>query len=339
MLEKPDLEDDRLLDCLKADYGLSAIQVTFLPLGADQHTAAYRIVTEDATTYFLKLRSGLFDETSVALPKFLSQQGIGQIIPPLPTRTGLLWANLEPYKLILYPFVEGQDGYDAGLTNDQWAEFGRALRQIHALAVPSSLVKRIRRETYSARWRDRVTSFLDLAEGGPFDDSVARKLAAFLSARREQILDLVDRADRLAETLRAQTPDVVLCHSDLHAGNILITASDAFYIVDWDEPILAPKERDLMYVGGGLMGGWRAPQEEEYLFYRGYGQAPVDPIALAYYRYERIVQDIAAFCEQLFLTTEGGADREQAYRWLTSTFLPNHTLEIAYRSDKTLTEG
>jgi hypothetical protein len=45
-----------------------------------------------------------------------------------------------------------------------------------------------------------------------------------------------------------------LCHSDIHAGNILIDVNDDFYIVDWDNPILAPKEHDLMFIGGGQRG-------------------------------------------------------------------------------------
>jgi spectinomycin phosphotransferase len=129
-----------------------------------------------------------------------------------------------------------------------------------------------------------------------------------------------------------------LCHSDIHAGNILIDASDAFYIVDWDNPILAPKERDLMYVGGGQMGAWHTPQEEETLFYRGYGRTQIDPTALAYYRYERIIADIAVYCEQIFLTNEGGRDREQSLQYLASNFVPNGVLEIAYKADQTLRE-
>jgi spectinomycin phosphotransferase len=127
-----------------------------------------------------------------------------------------------------------------------------------------------------------------------------------------------------------------VCHSDIHAGNILIGADDAFYIVDWDTLTLAPKERDLMYIGGGLLGNWLHPEEEEARFYRTYGQTQMDATALAYYRYERIVQDIAAFCEQLLLTNEGGEDREQSLGYVISNFLPNHTVAIAYQSDKTL---
>ncbi len=55
----------------------------------------------------------------------------------------------------------------------------------------------------------------------------------------------------------------MLCHSDIHGGNVLIAENDALYIVDWDEPIMAPKERDLMFIGGGIANVWNKPHEEE----------------------------------------------------------------------------
>jgi spectinomycin phosphotransferase len=60
---------------------------------------------------------------------------------------------------------------------------------------------------------------------------------------------------------------------------------------------------------------------------------------LAYYRYERIIEDIAIYCEQIFLTDEGGRDREQSLQYLASNFLPNGVLEIAYETDQTLKES
>ncbi|MGD8791825.1 MAG: phosphotransferase [Anaerolineae bacterium] len=165
-------------------------------------------------------------------------------------------------------------------------------------------------------------------------DPIATELAAFLRAKRDTIVDLVRRVERLTEALRVRTLKPVLCHADIHAGNILIDA-DTFYVIDWDDPILAPKERDLMFVGGGLMGRGRTPQEEETLFYQGYGPKQIDPGALAYYRYERIIQDIALFCERVFLTDGEDPDRAQSLRYLKSNFMPNGTITIAYRSDKT----
>ncbi|MBN1814613.1 MAG: aminoglycoside phosphotransferase family protein [Anaerolineae bacterium] len=339
MLEKPDIQDESIIACLQSEYGLNGVRLSFLPLGADRNTAVYRAVAGDETSYFCKLRSGVFDETSVTLPKFLSDRGIAQIIAPLETQAGRLWANLDIFKVILYPLIAGRNGYEVDLSERHWRDFGKALKSVHTVVLPPALIKRIRRETYSPKWREIVRTFLGRVDSDAFDDPVAVRLAAFLQAKRGEILDLIERVERLARVLRARSPEFVLCHSDVHAGNILIDANDALYMVDWDDPILSSKERDLMFVGGAQGFAGHTPQEEETLFYRGYGQTQIDPVALAYYRYERIVEDIAVYCERLFLTDEGGQDREQSLRYLESNFLPDGTIEIAYKSDKTLSPG
>ena len=159
-----------------------------------------------------------------------------------------------------------------------------------------------------------------------------------MKAKRDETLELVERAERLALMLQVQTPEFILCHGDIHAWNLLIDINDALYMVDWDTLIFAPKERDLMFVGGGLGGNGHTLQEEETLFYQGYGQTRINPIAIAYYRYERIIEDIAVYCEQILLTDEGGDDRVQSLENLKSNFKPNGTIKIAYQSDKTLKE-
>ena len=56
VLEKPDLQDENIIACLQDEYGLLVVQIAFLPLGADLNTAVYRVVADDETSYFLKLR-------------------------------------------------------------------------------------------------------------------------------------------------------------------------------------------------------------------------------------------------------------------------------------------
>ena len=335
MLEKPDLPDEIIIACLRNEYGLRVTQIAFLPIGADLNTAVYRAVAEDGSLYFVKLRRGAFDEITVTLPKFLSDQGIAQIIAPLATTRGQLWANQGVDKLMLYPFVDGRNGYAVDLSAHHWIDLGKALKRIHTMILPQVMMNRISRETYTPQWRESVKTFL-ARPADASDDPVAVETSAFLKTKHNEILDLVERAERLAQTLQVRASEFVLCHSDIHAGNILIDTNDALYIVDWDNPILAPKERDLMYVGGGQGFTGHTAQEEETLFYRGYGQTQIDPFALAYYRYERIIEDIAVECAQIFSTNDGGADREQALRWLTSNFEPNNAIEIACQSDMTI---
>jgi len=333
MLEKPDFPDEKILACLHDAYGLSMARLTFLPLGADLNTAVYQAVTVDETPYFVKLRRGRFDELSVTLPKWLSDQGIRPIIPPLATTTGQLWANLDPFTLILYPFIEGRDAYEVPLSERHWHEFGVALRGIHAAALPPTLLSQIRRETYSPHWRNVVKGFLERLGDEVYDDPVANELAAYLPTKRAELRALVARTEALAQALQAQTPEFVVCHSDLHAGNFLIANNGALTIVDWDDPILAPKERDLMYIGGGQIKNWRTPQEEEALFYPAYGPTPVNPIALAYYRYQRIIEDIAVECEHIFLSGDSSEDRAQSLAYLKSNFRTNGVLALAYQSE------
>jgi spectinomycin phosphotransferase len=77
MLEKPDLSDELLAARLRDEYGLRAAEIAFLPLGADLNTAVYRVVADEGSAYFLKLRSGGFDDTGVAVPRLLRDRGTG----------------------------------------------------------------------------------------------------------------------------------------------------------------------------------------------------------------------------------------------------------------------
>ena len=332
MLEKPDLQDSLIIAGLQEAYNLPAARLVFLPLGADINTAVYRAEAQDGTAYFLKLRKGVFDETTVTIPLFLKAQGVQPVIAPLASRTGQHWADFGDYTMILYPFIAGANGWDVALSERQWREFGAALKGIHAVRLPPGLEAQLPCEDYSPRWRELVRTFQAQVKQDTFDEPAAARLAAFMQEKRAEIDQVVRRADELGETLQERSLERVLCHSDVHGGNLLLGADGALYIVDWDNPILAPKERDLMFIGGGV-GEMGKSAREQALFYQGYGPAQVDRMALAYYRYERIVQDFAAFCQQLLLTTEGSEDREQGFYYFTTNFLPGGEIEIARQTD------
>ncbi len=332
MLEKPDLADALLFARLSESYGLHAAAIAFLPLGADAGSAVYRVDAHDGRAYFLKLRRSPFDEMAVAVPSFLSGQGIPQIIPPLPTLAGGLWTRLDVFTLTLYPFVAGEDGYAASLSQPQWIEFGAILKRIHSANLPDALLRALPRETYSRRWREQVSFFQSQLRAAAFLDPVAADLAAFLNARPGIVQELVAGAEELAQRLQGHPQvDWVLCHADIHAGNLLLAPAGALFIVDWDTALLAPLERDLMFVGSGLGPGWDQPQTAAW-FYQGYGPAAVDPVGLAYYRCERMVQDIAAYCEQILSAAENPQDRAQGLVYLKSSFAPNGVVDIALQS-------
>jgi spectinomycin phosphotransferase len=308
--------------------------LTFLPLGADQGSAVYRVVSDDGTEYFLKLRKG-FDEIIVTVPLFLKSQGIEEIIAPFETKSKQGWVELGEYKMILYPFIDGKNGFEMELTDRHKRTLGRALKRIHSTQVLPELKRLIPQETYSPKWRENLKSLQEEVENKTFDDPTAAKLAEFMKSKRAEITHLIERTGQLASDLQSRPLEFVLCHTDIHGGNILITENNDFYIVDWDAPILAPKERDLMFIGGGIDYIWKSGRDQA-VFYEGYGKTNIDFSMLAYYRYERIIEDLVAYGEQLLLTREGGADREPAYRRFAGNFEPGQTIEIADNTYKLL---
>ena len=86
MLEKPKIPDELIISHLQKQYDLSAAQLEFLPLGADAGTAVYRVLTDDGSACFLKLRKG-FAEITVTVPLFLHSQGIEEIIVPFESQS------------------------------------------------------------------------------------------------------------------------------------------------------------------------------------------------------------------------------------------------------------
>lgn len=320
---------------LNAAYGLRIRRLEFLPLGADANTAVYRVTGAGEETYFLKLRGAVFEPVSVTIPAFLHDLGIQQIIAPLRTLAGRPWACLEPYVCILYPYIEGRSGLETPLSEAQWIAFGTALNAVHSASLPPALRGQLAVEAYSPRWRDRVRTFQAQVEQTTFADPLAACLAQVMREHRADIDHLVARAGQLAGALRARPLEFVLCHADIHAGNLLLAKDGALYIVDWDDPILAPKERDLMFIGGGIGDVWNSAGEEA-LFFQGYGTAAIDLTALAYYRYERIAADIAAFCEQILPTRGASPDREQGLGYFVSNFDPGGVLDIARQTEARL---
>jgi spectinomycin phosphotransferase len=327
MLEKPDISDKLIIARLQEEYHLRVAELTFLPLGADQGSAVYRVVSEDGTDYFLKLRKG-FDEITVTVPLFLKSQGIQEIISPFETKSKQGWANFGEYKMILYPFIDGKNGFEMELTDDHKRRLGSALKAIHSTQVSPELKRLIPKEAFSPQWRERIRSLQAQVEELSFQDPNAAKLALFMKSKRNEITQLVERAESLASELQSKLLELVLCHTDIHGANILVTENNDFYIVDWDAPLLAPKERDLMFIGGGIDYIWKSGRDEA-VFYDGYGKTNIDFAMLAYYRYERVIEDLVAYGEQLLWTDEGGADRPEAYERFTGNFEPGQTIEIA----------
>ena len=332
MLTPPDLPHDAIAQHLASAYELHDIRAEFLPLGADVNSVVFRVKANDGTTYFLKLRRSGFDQGVVAVPAFLRhERGIEAVMSPLPTTSHQLSVQGHGFDWALYPFFDGSSGFERTLTDRQWIALGTALGAIHLTELPESLSAALPRERYDHRWREGVRRYQRRFINGVRGGGIVERFLAFWEEHAEEIDTIVYRSEQLASILLERPPQLVPCHSDLHAGNVLLGDADRLAIVDWDTLILAPKERDLMFIGGGVGHAWNQAREEA-LFYEGYGQPDLDLVALAYYRYERIVKDLLEYCDQMLDPAASTQDREEGLRQMQSQFLPDDVVAIAHRS-------
>jgi spectinomycin phosphotransferase len=324
--------DTAIASCLGASYGVSVRQVERLALGLDSDAAVFRIDAADGARYFLKLKRGDPPERSVLVPRMLRAAGISQVVAPLDTSTGALWGRIGGASALLYPFVEGRSGRSRGLTTEQWTELGTTIARIHAVEPSPEVMAVLPVEQFvpAPRWIEPLEWVLAGEHRSQSHDELAAPVAAFLDERRAEMRVLLDRTRDLGRELRGQRLERVLCHSDLHLNNVMVDTQERLHLVDWDQPILAPRECDLMLLSGTAFGGFAEGSAEQAAFLAGYGPVSANPVVMAYYYHERVTTDLGSFAHELYWLPDADDEtRWAAARWLRVIFEPGRSADAA----------
>jgi spectinomycin phosphotransferase len=313
---------------LEEHFHIKSESVEVLPLGNDSGASVYKIVDLYQKTYFLKHSKGEESKVGVRIPNYLYSQGIDTVISPIVSKKGDLWVSEKGYTWVLYPFVESRSGYEVEFSPFQWSSFGESLKNIHAVSLPEELLSSLPKENFHSTSCALVEESDGKIQTTAFNDPVSAKLADFWMEKRRDILSLVNNTEQLEREARTQPYDLVLCHADLHPGNTVIDQSGKLLIVDWDSPILAPREKDLMFIGGGH----RFKHTDIHAFYNAYGEVKLNRQLIAYYRNERIVADIAVYADEILGEKGTTEDRETGLELLMRQFEPGREVEAALSS-------
>ncbi len=309
MREQPKISEDSLLTCLQDSYGLSAISIEFLPIGLDYRAGVYRVMSEQGTPYFLKATSRSLYEGSCLVPRYLKEQGIASVVAPLPNKYNTLWTSLGKWTVIVYPFLDGDTSW-TGMTDIQWKEVGTIFQQIHHVMLPSFGFESLRKETFDpteyAQWiHDFEAQHLE-AHDNESASASKRTLRSLWLTHQSIIHMAVTSLEKLAADLQSRSLPYVICHADLHPANLLRDPLGHVFVIDWDEVMLAPKERDFLFIRESSADSETLPGTPA--FFQSYGQTDIDWIALTYFRYERVIQDLIASAQEVFYRDDLGED-------------------------------
>ena len=99
------------------------------------------------------------------------------------------------------------------------------------------------------------------------------------------VIEKISNTKSLARRTKNENLPFVLCHTDIHGGNIMKDSREKLYLVDWENVILAPKEADLFIF---------ADADCSPMFCK---EANAD--AVAYYKIRRDLEDIWEFLRGL----------------------------------------
>ena len=193
------------------------------------------------------------------------------------------------------------------------------------LKLTTHILQYVKQESFIPKWSSLAKTLHKQVNTRNYDDPYQKQLAIFWKENNETIQTLVERAEILGKRLQHANLEFVLCHADIHTANILITQEQNMFIVDWDDTLLAPKERDLMFVLG--------EKREEQLFFKGYGRMEINPLALAYYGYEWCVQEIGDFGERVFLMKDAGeSTKKDSVEGFIKLFSHGDVVEAAFNT-------
>jgi spectinomycin phosphotransferase len=328
MLEPPKIEIGALIDRVRLAFEVPVTDATFLPVGNDSSASSFRL-DGSSGPWYLKVLHGPVNPGMVEIPRALAAVGIKHILAPLSTVDGEAIDPGEPFSFVLYPFIEARPGGEVGLTGELRTQLGRWLSSVHEVLPPANVERVVPRELFVPRDEDYLQRACDELDGIQPADDFERKLLASWRLHLDTIRHCLDRTRALARAALDRPMERVMCHADFHAWNVLVEPSGDFIVVDWDDPILAPRERDLMFVSGAIAD--LDPEGND--FYTGYGPVETDRSLIAYYRFDWTLQEFSDYHQRVFDHSLSDAARREAIGFFDQLFLPDDEVATALRAD------
>jgi thiamine kinase-like enzyme len=303
-----------LIEILEREYGLTIERLTYLKQAWVAH--CYAVDCAGGERYFCKLYDQERQARTYArdLEFYLSlsdqlyeKQLLPGIAHPVATRHKQFAVSYNGALLILFHWIPGQT-------------IGFERFPDHVLEKVAALVGRLHASTAHIEWpnppreafdlpfEENLLKGLDLLEGvTPADTLGKRGLRQLLLPRRDEIEALLERLGELQALVRAKDKAMVMCHTDLHGGNLMRDDQGMLHIVDWEGAWLAPPEHDLFFFA------WEERFWELFLppYERAFHPVRLDSATFGFYCYRRNLEDLAEWVVRILYEENGEAqDRE-----------------------------
>ncbi len=224
----------------------------------------------------------------------LSDAGLTQINVPLVTRSGKLYARHGDAAIVVFNYIDAPQTFDYDMR-----ALGTLLARLHQQRehIPIPISPEAFRPPYAAEWH----ASLEQAAIAPTHDTIVDGLQRVLDEYAAELREDWAAFERVAEQCRAANLRYVITHGDA-PGNVLKDVQNNIFLVDWDEILLAPAERDTWFLldDSTFMAGYRG-MIPDYI--------PSDP-AYRFYLLNRYFEDWLGFVKEILAD---GSDEHRAW--------------------------
>jgi spectinomycin phosphotransferase len=311
MITQPDYEESQLKAKVEEEYGFSVQELKPVPWG--ESSWGYAVEGVAGEKYFLKVHPNrdVPEESLHLTERLFTQCHLENTVYPIPTKSEKLKVPFGRHTIVLFNFVAGENSRNRRLTIDQFKVLGRILAKLHhsTSQVGDYSVKERYEIPFVKTYQKLLKEIGKEPEKGNEPQKELKNLLKQHIPRLEKEMYDLQVSCQKAFSLKGK---FVICHGDLTPGNILVTPTGDLCLADWDEPILAPKERDLVFLAGPkmmfVMQGYRTVLNNQ----------DVDDKLIAFYQHRRNVSEIVEYAQRVL---HSNADEAQSWHDLDEMIL------------------
>lgn len=286
----------KVFSAVEKNYSLKIATFEFIPVGEDSY--AYILQDSSDNKYFVKYSDASFVVTNIDTVNNLLQElrHFDFVVPPIQV-DGKNSFPVSEGRVYVYPYLEGQvihmgnDKFDRDLVS----KLTNIIVKIH-LATDSVSID-LPREDFTNLFKERLDILAKKLVNG---DSEVKNL---FKDNESVIREVIQQHTDLGQKYKKQKPDLVLTHGDVTGLNIIVN-NDGIKLVDWDEAMFAPKERDLNFLYDNPYFSL-----EEYL--QKAGKSNFDPDLKKYYGQKWALNSILGNFENLLETGSSDEDKKE----------------------------
>jgi Ser/Thr protein kinase RdoA (MazF antagonist) len=256
------LDKQNMVQAIKDGYGIEITNLEFLLRGFGGD--CFRANSTGGTCYFLKLHDPVANQMTAAssrafyLPlmhQLHTKEILTQIPHPMPTKDGGLSLRIGSNELVITNFIEGGlVGFD-GLPEPILARLAEMVGVLHRSTAELEFEFPFINGFEIVFEKDLLRSF-DTLSRLPEDITPGQKsLRDIILPRKEQIIADLGILKELQSFARNTCKTKVICHTDLHGGNLMTDEDGTLYILDWENAMIAPPEHDIFFLLGKTVFG------------------------------------------------------------------------------------